>query len=69
MSKYSAVAPQEPTFIGGVVLGGSQLEQSEIPVHFNNKNRRRLFYLCLAAIAVIMILVIALLIYGFVIVR
>jgi hypothetical protein len=66
-AKYSAVAPQmpEPAFIGGVIIGGPQ-DQSEIPVHFTNKNRRCLFWGCLIVMTVITILTIALLIYEFV---
>lgn len=70
MTSYSAVAPQmpEPAFIGGVIIGDSeQPPQSEIPVHFNNKNRRRLFLICLAAMTIIVILTVALLIYAFLI--
>jgi hypothetical protein len=68
MSKYSAVAPQMPelAFIGGVIIGDpDQTEQSEIPIHFNNKNRRRVFLVCLAGMTVITILTVALLIYAF----
>lgn len=69
MHAYSAVAPQmleeprEPAFIGGVIIGRES--QSEIPIHFNNKNRRRLFWVVLILGGVIAILTVSLLIYAF----
>jgi hypothetical protein len=63
MSKYSSVTPEEPAFIGGVVVSGIVIDQTEIPIHFNNKNRRRLFYIILAVGAIVAILTIAVLIY------
>ena len=71
MSKYSAVVPQmpeytgEPEFVGGVIVGYPI--QPEIPVQFNNKNRRRLFWICLCVLTVI--LTVALLIYAFTVAR
>ena len=66
MHTYSAVAPQmpEPAFIGGVIVGGRE-DQSEIPIHFNNKNRRRLFWVVLILGGVIAIITVSLLIYAF----
>lgn len=73
MSKYSSVLPvaePETAFIGGTTFGISEQNlQNEIPIHFNNKNRRRLFYVALAVMSVIAVLTVALLIYAFVLVH
>jgi hypothetical protein len=69
MSKYSSVIPTElvePAFIGGITFNSKEA-QNEIPTHFTNKNRRRLFYVALAVMSLIAVLTVALLIYAFIV--